>query len=84
MALTLRRMERDGLVPRRPSQHDRRQIEIWLTDHAHALEPTLVACAQEANAAATDGISETDLATAQHVVAQLISNLTAPAELVEP
>ena len=84
MALTLRRMERDGLVSRRPSQQDRRQVEIWLTDHARALEATLVACAQNANAAATAGISEADLATAQRVIAHLIDNLTAAAETVEP
>lgn len=84
MALTLRRMERDGLVSRRPSQQDKRQIEIWLANRARALEATLVACAQNANAAATAGISEGDLATAQRVIAQLIGNLTAPAETVEP
>lgn len=84
MALTLRRMERDGLVSRRPSHQDRRQVEIWLTDRARALEATLVACAQHTNAAATAGISETDLATAQHVITQLIGNLTAPAETVQP
>lgn len=84
MALTLRRMERDGLVSRRPSQQDRRRTEVWLTDRARALEPTLVACAQDVNAAASAGTGLADLATAQRVVEQMIGALVARTGTVEP
>lgn len=77
MALTLRRMERDGLVSRRPSDLDGRRSEIWLTEHAGDLERTLAACARDANAVATAGVSEADLAVTDRVIAQMISNLTA-------
>lgn len=79
MALTLRRMERDGLVSRRPSLEDRRRVEIWLTDRARDLQATLVACAQDANAAATVGVTEEDLATTKRVLAQMIDSLTTQA-----
>lgn len=84
MVLTLRRMERDALVTRRPSRQDRRRTEVWLTDRGRALEATLAACATETNAAATAGIGEADLATTQRVIAQLIANLAAPAEQAQP
>lgn len=84
MALTLRRMERDSLVSRRPSQQDRRRMEIWLTDRAHDLEATLVACAQDINAVATAGVGEADLATTERVIAQMIENLTGHGERAEP
>lgn len=84
MALTLRRMERDGLVSRQPSQQDRRRTEIRLTDRARELEATLVACAQDCNAVATTGVGEADLATTKRVIAQMIENLTAHGERAEP
>ena len=76
MALTLRRMERDGLVVRQTSQHDRRRSDVVLTDRARDLETTLAACAQDTNTLATQGISEADLAVAHRVIAQMIDNLT--------
>jgi DNA-binding MarR family transcriptional regulator len=80
MALTLRRMERDGLVSRQPSQQDRRQMEIWLTDRARDLEATLVASAHETNALATAGVSEADLATTKRVIARMVDNMAAHAQ----
>ena len=80
MAHTLRRMERDGLVSRRASELDRRRTDIWLTDHARALEPTLVACAVETNEVATREISTSDLTVTYRVLAQMIRNLELHAE----
>ena len=77
MALTLRRMERDGLITRVASQQDKRRTEIWLTSRARDLQATLIACAQDANAAAAQGVSEADLATTRRVLAGMIENLQA-------
>lgn len=79
MALTLRRMERDGLVTREPSEQDRRRVEIRLTDRTRALERVLVGSAEETNSVATAGISERDLAVTRRVIARMIQNLTATA-----
>jgi DNA-binding MarR family transcriptional regulator len=76
MALTLRRMERDGLVSRQPSQQDRRRVEIWLTDRARGLEGPLAGCANDVNATAGAAISQADMATTMKVIAQMIDNLT--------
>ena len=58
MAATLARMERDGLIERRPDQADARARRIQLTPRARALqEPALVA-AKGVNARALAGFSE--------------------------
>lgn len=59
-----------------PGQFARRS-EIWLTQHAGELEATLAACARDANAVATAGVSEADLAVTHRVIRQMIENLTA-------
>lgn len=58
MAATLARMERSGLIERRPDQADARARRIQLTARARALqEPALVA-AKSVNARALAGFSE--------------------------
>ena len=84
MALTLRRMERDDLVSRLASTQDRRRTDIWLTDRARDLEATLVACARDTNAVASEGISQADLAVTHRVLAQMIQNLSSPDEGTPP
>jgi DNA-binding MarR family transcriptional regulator len=75
MALTVRRMERDGLVTRSPSRRDKRQTEVWLTEHARELRSTLIGRAIETNSLATQGVSDADLATVHQVLTQMIANL---------
>ena len=59
MTKTLRRMERDGLVERRPDADDGRAVRIYLTPRARALEPELMATARSINEAVTDALSAT-------------------------
>lgn len=59
MTKTLRRMERDGLVERRPDADDGRAVRIYLTPRARDLERELMATAISINEAVTDGLSET-------------------------
>lgn len=74
-ALTVRRMERDGLVTRTPSEHDRRRTEIRLTQHARDLEPVLIQHAIATNARATTGVTPADLEIVDRVVTMMIANL---------
>ena len=39
---TIRRMEQAGLVARRPSENDKRAMNVSLTDHGRALRPSVV------------------------------------------
>lgn len=84
MAHTLRRMERDDLVVRVPSEHDGRRNDIRLTARARQLKPTLIECAGDINTAASAGIDEGDLAVAHRVIAQMIQNLETGNEEARP
>ncbi|MFD1744558.1 MarR family winged helix-turn-helix transcriptional regulator [Rhizobium helianthi] len=49
LANTLARMERDGLIARRPHPKDRRAQIIELTDHGRSLEPLATDAANQAD-----------------------------------
>ncbi len=57
MANTLRRMERDGLITRRPCETDRRARLICLTDRARGLQSPATNAAQDQNRVALAGLS---------------------------
>ena len=56
MANTLSRMERDGLILRRPMDKDRRSKGVWLTDRAKTLEGAARREAEQVNASALYGL----------------------------
>ncbi len=60
MVHSIDRMERDGLVRRVRNEHDRRQINIFLTEKGHALRDQLIPCALAGNAVATQGFTESE------------------------
>ena len=55
MANTLSRMQRDGLVERRPHPSDRRAQLVFVTDRAKSLEEKAVSAAREADDALFKG-----------------------------
>lgn len=76
MALTLGRMERDGLIARAPDPDDGRSSLIMLTPQARDLREDLLRLARETNETATRGLSPArreDLIDGLH---QIIGNLT--------
>ena len=75
MALTLKRMERDGLVERRPDPTDGRRARIVLTKRARGLERDLTAAAREVNAIATGGLPAKEVQAFMQTLTRLIANL---------
>jgi len=57
MANTLTRMERDGLIVRRPHASDARAQGVWLTPKARALEGPATEAASEVNRKALSALS---------------------------
>ena len=57
MANTLRRMERDGLVQRRPHPADGRSQQVWLTRKARSLREDALAAATAQNEFALAGLA---------------------------
>jgi DNA-binding MarR family transcriptional regulator len=75
MANTLQRMQRDGLVDCVPDRTDRRRMRVLLTDRARTLEADLAAAARAVNAAATQGLSDEEVADFMRMTATVIRNL---------
>ena len=68
------RLEKQGLVIRRPDPVDGRSNLIYLTPEGRRIQKDLVALAQENMGQAIDGIPAEDLETAKKVVNKIISN----------
>jgi DNA-binding MarR family transcriptional regulator len=80
MALTLKRMERDGLIERIPDPVDRRRARVMLTERSRRLESDLTAAAREVNAVATEGLSEAEIEAFMATLGRLIANLESAAD----
>jgi len=75
MANTLARMERDGLIVRKPHPQDRRAQSIWLTDKARALETPAKKAASSVNEIALEGLPEEDRERFIEAMDRIVANL---------
>jgi DNA-binding MarR family transcriptional regulator len=82
MAVTLKRMERDGLVERVADPDDGRRARVLLTARSRRLEKRLTAAARDVNAVATEGLTGAEVEAFMATVSKLIANLEA-ADAVE-
>ena len=76
MALTLRRMERDGIISRIPDETDRRRAIVHLTPRAVALVPQIEAIAESINRRAFDGMPADSSAQLIDLLTRAAANLT--------
>lgn len=75
MANTLARMERDGLIERRPSPTDRRARLVFLTDRARGLQGAAMAAAAAANRQALSGLGAQEQAVFIDLMARVIATM---------
>ncbi len=75
MAQMLTRMERDGLIRRKPDPGDRRSSRIALTKVALARLPEAVATLFQGNRDAVEGFSDEELEQLNDLLNRLIANL---------
>jgi DNA-binding MarR family transcriptional regulator len=71
----INKLEKQGLVMRRPNPEDGRSNLIYLTPKGRAIESELIPLAQKNLVQAVEGISETDLATTKSVLSRIIANM---------
>jgi DNA-binding MarR family transcriptional regulator len=81
MAATLARMDRDGLIERRPDQADARARRIQLTSRARALQEPALAAAKGVNARALTGFSEEEREALLSGLRRIVGALSRGAEL---
>ncbi|RUQ67183.1 MarR family transcriptional regulator [Azospirillum doebereinerae] len=70
-------MESQGLVQRVRNAHDRRKMNIFLTDKGRALRETMMPSASDIAAIAVDGIAPEEVARAIGVLRRVGANLNA-------
>lgn len=76
MAATLARMERDGLVAKRPDPADRRSSFYSLTPRGRELTEKVRAAGHAVNAAAMAGLSEAEREAYLDLLGKVVANLT--------
>ena len=75
MAQMLARMERDGLIQRRPDPDDGRSSRITLTEVARARMPDAVAALLQGNRDALEGFTDDEAAAFIALLTRVIANL---------
>lgn len=77
MANTLVRMERDGLIDRKPNPDDGRSQRIWLTEAAQRLQGPATSAAMGANELVAAGLPAAERELFYSMLARVISSLRA-------
>ncbi|MDX7950415.1 MarR family transcriptional regulator [Lichenihabitans sp. Uapishka_5] len=75
MAQMLARMEREGMIERRPDPRDRRASLVSLTGQARARLPAGRAVLRQGNADMTRGLSSDDVATLVSLLQRVLANV---------
>ena len=75
------KMEKEGLLKRKPDSSDRRVNRIYLTQKADSLWESMVECALKIRKSSTKNISENDLQTTLETLRKISQNLTSFSEL---
>jgi MarR family transcriptional regulator, organic hydroperoxide resistance regulator len=76
-------MERRGFVSRVRNPHDRRKVNIFLTDRGRELRDVLLPCAAELEETALRGISDTDAERVMAVLLKVMDNIGQPANFMD-
>jgi len=74
-------MERDGLVSREPSPHDRRRNVLRPQPKVKPIWSEIVACARRVRARASEGLSDEELATLKRLLSRVRENLAGGARV---
>lgn len=75
MANTLTRMERDGLIQRKPSQSDKRSKLVFLTQKAQMLQQDATEAAAAQNAEALAGLAQDEREALLKLMQKVISTM---------
>lgn len=75
MAQLLARMERDGLIRRKPDPKDRRSSLVSLTEEARGRLPAARSILEQGNRDATHGLSEAEVATLVRLLGRVLANV---------
>ncbi len=75
MAEIVKRMERDGLIRRRPDEQDKRRQRLYLSVKARRLSNRLLPVLEQGNAFIRDGLSDRDISVFTRALRRMIENM---------
>ena len=75
MAATLARMERDGVIERRPDPNDRRSVLFTLSARTRSQAAMIEAAIQKLSQEALDGVSPADEERLRHILATVAKSV---------
>lgn len=75
------KMEKEGLLKRKPDSSDRRVNRIYLTQKADSLWESMVECALKIRKSSTKNISENDIQTTLETLRKISQNLASFSEI---
>lgn len=75
-------MERRGFVRRVRNPHDRRKVNIFLTDRGRELRDVLLPCAAELEEAALRGVDPQDAERVAAILLKVMDNISLPEDLI--
>lgn len=74
-AVTLRELEKKGLIDRRRNAGNRREVLVFLTPRGRALESALLSVTRDIHILATDGIAGAEVTALERLLRRVIANL---------
>lgn len=81
--IALRSMESLGYVTRKHRPNNRKNLYVFLTPKGRSLKQALVPLAEEVNAVALTGVSDSDIAASRRALLAMIDNLSKDLSLVD-
>lgn len=76
ISITLRNMERDGIVRREKNNNDRRETHVFLTDKGREMFKQAVAAYEEAEKVMLAGLSDKELKAIVELMGKMSANLS--------
>ena len=77
ISITLRNMEREGIVRREKNDADRRETHVYITDKGREMHAKIIESLEKAEKIMLEGLSEKELKAARTVVDKMSDNLRA-------
>lgn len=75
ISITLRNMEREGIVRREKNDNDRRETHVYITDKGRKMHAKILEAFDKAEEVMLRNISEDDLATLNGILSRMEDNL---------
>lgn len=75
VAVSIKRMEKAGLIERKPDERDQRIVRIYVTEKGKSLSKQIEKVVRESESKIVEGFSETEICLMKRFLKQMITNM---------